>query len=154
MDRINRDWYCSSPVWEMVSGHPNTKNQSGSATNLRVGVFVSLSSIYSVISLADVHLHYVCNRQWRLFFFFFWIRSSGWWNSGNAYNFFINPSFQVRKRNSKMLKVRAADFSWDKKRWQTITSVTYTPRLFTKATKRTWYNHDCGETHHAALLLI
>lgn len=50
----------------MVSGHPNTKNQSGSATNLRVGVFVSLSSIYSVISLADVHLHYVCNRQWRL----------------------------------------------------------------------------------------
>lgn len=54
----------------MVSGHPNTKNQSGSATNLRVGVFVSLSSIYSVISLADVHLHYVCNRQWRLFFFF------------------------------------------------------------------------------------
>lgn len=42
---------------------PTLKSQSGSATNLRVGDFVSLSSIYSVISLADVHLHYVCNRQ-------------------------------------------------------------------------------------------
>lgn len=55
----------------MVSGHPNTKNQSGSASNLRVGVFVSLSSIYSVISLADVHLHYVCNRQKKVEAIFF-----------------------------------------------------------------------------------
>lgn len=96
----------------MVSGHPNTKNQSGSATNLRVGVFVSLSSIYSVISLADVHLHYVCNRQKKVEAIFFLNHKLRLVELGQCIQFLYKPIIPSKKEiNSKMLKVRAADFS-------------------------------------------
>lgn len=96
----------------MVSGHPNTKNQSGSATNLRVGVFVSLSSIYSVISLADVHLHYVCNRQKKVEAIFFFLNHKlRLVELGQCIQFLYKPIIPSKKEiNSKMLKVRAADF--------------------------------------------
>lgn len=83
----------------MVSGHPNTKNQSGSATNLRVGVFVSLSSIYSVISLADVHLHYVCNRQKKVeaIFFFFLNQKLRLVELGQCIQFLYKPIISSKK---------------------------------------------------------
>lgn len=81
----------------MVSGHPNTKNQSGSATNLCVGVFVSLSSIYSVISLADVHLHYVRNRQKKVEAIFFFNQKLKLVELGQCIQFLYKPIISSKK---------------------------------------------------------